>query len=233
MCHDGAGCSYFIFLTNLGLTPRGLQAFTSSGSFTVPIGVTTIYIDACAAGGGGGGSAGNSGTANNAGGGSGGGAGQSILKQAFSVTPGQVIPITIGSAGIGSNGGALGSNNGLDGTNGGNTIIGMLATLLGGGGGGGGGGGFISSGGALSTGYPAGGEGYDGLAFGGGGNGGSSPFGGGGGVIRGISAIGGSAGLNGAGYGSGGSGAGITYSATPSSGAKGGNGTPGYVLIEW
>ncbi|HBA6370828.1 TPA: phage tail protein [Escherichia coli] len=227
---DLSGKDVAAILEYLGLSPRGLQTFLSSGSFIVPDNVYTIYLSGCAAGGGGGGSASNGGAANNAGGGAGGGAGQSILKQAVAVTPGQVIPITIGAAGIGGIGGALGSNNGSNGTNGGNTIIGTLATLLGGGFGGGG---FIPGGGTQTTGYPAGGEGNDGAAFGGGGNGGSSPFGGGGGVTRGISMPGGVAGLNGAGHGSGGSGAGITYSALASAGAKGGNGTPGYVLIEW
>ncbi|MEI9695819.1 hypothetical protein V5074_22210, partial [Atlantibacter hermannii] len=45
-------------LANLGLTMRGMQTFTSSGSFTVPNGVTTLYLSGCAGGGGGGGGGG-------------------------------------------------------------------------------------------------------------------------------------------------------------------------------
>ncbi|MEI9695578.1 hypothetical protein V5074_20960, partial [Atlantibacter hermannii] len=45
-------------LENLGLTMRGMQTFTSSGSFTVPNGVTTLYLSGCAGGGGGGGGGG-------------------------------------------------------------------------------------------------------------------------------------------------------------------------------
>lgn len=37
------------------ITPHGSQYFTSSGTFTVPANVSTIYITACAGGGGGGG----------------------------------------------------------------------------------------------------------------------------------------------------------------------------------
>lgn len=38
---------------NLGVSPHGFSRFTSSGSFTVPAGVTQIFVSGCAAGGGG------------------------------------------------------------------------------------------------------------------------------------------------------------------------------------
>lgn len=209
---------------------KGVVTLTASGSFTVPPGVYTIYVSGCAGGGGGGGSAGSSGTANNAGGGTGGGAGQPLLRAGYAVTPGQVILITIGGAGIGGNGGASGANNGVSGTAGGDTVIGSLATLSGGGGGGGG---LIPGGGSQSTGYPAGGLGFDGNFGGAGGNGGSGPFGGGGGMVRGISTAGGTVGQLAAGFGAGGGGAGACFGAVAGAGAKGGNGTQGYVEIEY
>ncbi|EAR8162922.1 hypothetical protein E2U39_20820 [Salmonella enterica] len=101
---------------------RGCQTFTSNGSFTVPDGITTLYISGSAGGGGGGGGYSSSNS------GQGGGAGQAIMKQPFQVNPGDVISITIGA------GGSAGSVENAGG-NGGNTIIGSLITLSGGGGG--------------------------------------------------------------------------------------------------
>ncbi|WP_155751274.1 hypothetical protein [Burkholderia anthina] len=209
---------------------KGLATYTSNSTFTVPPGVTTIFISGTAGGGGGGGAAGNSGNANNAGGGSGGGAGQSLIRAAFTVAPGQVIPITIGAGGAGGPGGAAGANNGTAGTSGGNTTIGSLATLSGGGGGGGG---LIPGGGSGSSGFPGGGLGMDGIAYGGGGAGGSGPFGGGGGAVRGTSVAGGGAGRAAGGYGSGGGGGGACYAAASSTGGAGAPGSGGHVQIEW
>lgn len=101
---------------------RGCQTFTTNGSFTVPDGVTTIYVSGSAGGGGGGGGYSSSNS------GQGGGAGQSIMKQPYQVSPGDVIAITIGSTGSAGGVGAAGGQ-------GGNTVIGALATLNGGGGG--------------------------------------------------------------------------------------------------
>ncbi|WP_288877345.1 glycine-rich domain-containing protein [uncultured Citrobacter sp.] len=101
---------------------RGCQTFTSNGSFTVPDGITTLYISGSAGGGGGGGGYSSSNS------GQGGGAGQAIMKQPFQVNPGDVIPITIGAGG---SAGSVASAGG----NGGNTIIGTLTTMVGGGGG--------------------------------------------------------------------------------------------------
>lgn len=86
--------------------------FNSSGTFTVPSGIDTIYITA--AGGGGGGANGTSET-----GGAGGGGGAYVKSQKVSVTAGSSISITIGT------GGAVGSN-------GGTTTIGSYFTLNGG-----------------------------------------------------------------------------------------------------
>ncbi|MCL4497288.1 MAG: type II secretion system GspH family protein [Deltaproteobacteria bacterium] len=96
--------------------PPNPAIFRSSGQFTVPYNVDTIYVTAIAGGGSGGGAWGNGGT--------GGNAGQYIIDQPFSVTPGEIINITIGQ------GGPSGWSNA-----GGDTIIGNLITLTGGSGG--------------------------------------------------------------------------------------------------
>ncbi|WP_448680591.1 glycine-rich domain-containing protein [Pseudomonas nicosulfuronedens] len=203
-----------------------LQRFTSSGSFTVPPGITTVYISGCAGGGGGGFSSPT--TSNVSGGGGGGGAGQSIIRVPFAVTPGQVISVTIGA------GGGSGSN-------GGDTTVGALVTLSGGSGGGGGTAGSPGSaaGGLGGSGYPRGADGSDGNTTAGTGNGGqgaSSPFGGGGGgsrssfgppVLAGIGV--GQAGV----FGSGGGGAGGVTANSTQSGGLGGTGAPGLVIFEW
>jgi len=76
----------------------GSLVFTTVGTtnWTVPTGVFSISVDACGGGGGGGGADG--GTSYNGNGGGGGGAN---LKgpQTFSVTPGQVLSITVGAGG--------------------------------------------------------------------------------------------------------------------------------------
>lgn len=228
-------------LTKNTLSVTRQQRFTGSGSFTVPSGVNTIYVSACAAGGGGGAGATNSGGQSSlvgGGGGGGGGAGQSVNKQAYSVNPGDVIPITIGAGGIGGSGASAGSGN--NGNPGGNTQIGSLITLTGGGAGGAGlsvnanspGGG--GAGGSAGTGYPRGGDGTDGNYAGTGGSGASSPFGGGGGGSR-ASQSTGFGGYAAGGYGSGGGGSGGGYgqASTNVPTAKGGDGSAGFALIEW
>lgn len=222
------------------LPPRQ-QKFTASGLFTVPEGVTTIYLSGCAGGGGGGSGATNNGGQSSlvgGGGGGGGGAGQSIIKQPYAVTPGQQITISIGVPGSGGAGASAGG--GSVGGNGGTTTIGSLASLSGGGGGGPGGvvqqniAGYGGPGGVGGGGYPYGQFGGDGNYSGNGGNGGSTPFGGGGGGSRAatsITDVGGSA--SGFGGGGGGSGGGYGQSNTNVRSGNGGSGAPGIVIIEW
>jgi hypothetical protein len=212
------------------------QRFTANGSFTVPDGVTTIWGSGCA-GGGGGGAGGGGGVANVVGGGgAGGAAGQSVIEQAYSVTPGQVIPITIGALGTGAAGGV---GAGANGGNGGSTIIGALATLTGGAGGGGGGSAATNApGGPFTAGFPSGSYGSDAgngvTGSGHGGAGASGPFGGGGGAGRGAGG-GGIFGAFASGYGAGGGGGGGLYNGTGGSaaGGSGANGSPGIVIIRW
>lgn len=242
---------------------KGQRVFTASGSFTVPDNVTDLWVSGTAPGGGGG-SGGGCGPDTSTGvdlgaGGSGGGAGQSIQKQKFIVTPGQIINIAIGAKGLGAAAAGLGLP-GTSGTDGGNTVIGSLITLLGGGHGNGGGKITIDTqpldieskmwaleGPVGGAGYPAGDHGGD-VIFntpsGNGGNGANSPFGGGG---RGGKANKGSnasyngyPGDNGSGYGSGGGGGGGVndyndwgISDQSASGGAGGDGAPGWVAIEW
>jgi hypothetical protein len=215
-----------------------MQKFTSNGTFSVPAGVSTIYVSGCAAGGGGGAGGGNSSSSSLIGsGGAGGGAGQSIIRAAYSVTPGDSIPITIGGGGSGGAGvsGATGGSGGA----GGNTVIGTLVTLTGGSGGAGGLSGPSSSnvaGPAGGAGYPRGGHANDTTlnnSSGSGGYGASCPFGGGGSNGRGATTNGANA-SPGYGYGAGGGGGGGTYAqAVTSAGGNGSSGMPGIVIIEW
>lgn len=84
----------------------GTETFTENGTFTVPEGITTVYVTAC-----GGGQGGQNYD--------GGNAGELIYRKDFTVTPGKVLAITIGAGGkAGADGGA--------------TVIGDLITLSGG-----------------------------------------------------------------------------------------------------
>lgn len=215
------------------------QRFTTSGPFTVPDGVTTLYLSGCGAGGGGGGSGGAVNNTSFGGGGGGGGAGQAVIRQAVSVTPGQTINITIGVGGTAGLANTSQAAAGSNGGNGGNTMFGSLLTLLGGGFGGGGGfGSNYAQGGAAGAGYPNGAAGNDGsvsYATATGGVGASGPYGGGGGggkASRGRFVVD----LSGAGFGSGGGGGGGIYpqgDTTGLAGNDGGKGAPGFAMIEW
>lgn len=213
---------------------KGVQRFTGNGTFTVPADVTTIYVSGCAGGGGGGAGGGAGGSFYGAGGG-GGGAAQSTIRQAFAVTPGSAISITIGGAGSGGTGNSSG---GTVGTAGGSTAVGSLVTLTGGSPGGNGTNATSNiAGGSGGAGYPQGSHGTDVVPDAEGGSGGcgaSGPFGGGGGCGRGAANANGVSGATAYGFGCGGGGGGGVYiqSATKN-GGNGGNGSPGFVIIEW
>ncbi len=221
------------------LPTHGLATFPSSGSFTVPAGVTTLYISGVAGGGGGGQGGANNISGAAAANGGGGGAGQSIRRAVLNVVPGQSLAVTIGTGGSGGTGGIPGSNNAVTGGVGGNTGIGSI-TLLGGGGGAGGRDGVAGGGeggGAGGMGYPRGGSGTDGglVSASGGwpgvsGAGGGSPFGGGGPSQR-SGVNGGNTGINGM-VGSGGSGGTGPYGGG-GFGGVGGIGGAGFLEIEW
>lgn len=110
--------------TFTGLIPRGNQSFTSSGTFTVPAGVTEVFVRIW--GGGAGGSGGHGGGGTYAGGG--GGAGGYAEKLVTGLTSGGDITVTVGSGGAG---GAVGSS----GASGGTSSFGSHISATGGSGG--------------------------------------------------------------------------------------------------
>jgi len=224
---------------NTGLyTGKGIARFTANGSFTIPAGVTTVYVSGCAGGGGGGGSGSGSSSWMAAAGG--GGAGQSVIRQPFTVTPGQKLTIVIGAGGAAGLGGPANSNGsqGNSGTAGGNTTITEVGLALIGGGGGGGSStypsvwGNTAGPGGGGGGYPYGSIGCSGPTISvcyPGGIGGSSPFGGGGSTSNWY--WGGNVSTAGGAFGGGGGGG--FASSVNNLGIAGANGAPGLILIEW
>lgn len=112
----------FIFLSydTYSQTTIGASPYTvpSTGTYTIPAGVTSITVD-CWGGGGGGGGVGSS--ANDSRGGGGGGGACSTIT--FAVTPGTVFNIDIGA------GGSAGSNSGGNGGTGGTSRMYIGATI--------------------------------------------------------------------------------------------------------
>src|SRR5690606_1317677 len=137
----------------------GSQAFTASGDFTVPAGVTSITIEVVGGGGGGG--------INGSGGGGGGG----YSFGTFSVTPLAVIPVTIGAGGESGAAGGTTSVGAFNQATGGEAGIWIPNPDVGGGGAGG-----IGSGGTLNYTGGVGGGGYW-TYFGGGGGGAAGSLG--------------------------------------------------------
>jgi len=114
--------------------PSGVQSFTSSGTFSVPTGITSV--DVLVVGGGGGGGATSGG---------GGGAGGLIFMPGYPVTPGGTVSVTVGCGGCGSGTSASPTTsayptrpaaNHIPGVNGQDSVFGALTAKGGGGGGG-------------------------------------------------------------------------------------------------
>lgn len=195
-------------------SPQGQQVFTSSGTFTVPAGVTQVSAVVVGGGGGGAGSDGDRDEGNTGGGGGG------LAYGTFTVTPGESLTVTVGAAGAaggaGDDGGAGGST----------TIARGVTTLLNGGGGQGG----LERSTAARAGGASGGTERDG-----GGTGGSSGSatddnsGSGGGGAAGYSGNGGAGGSNGGSgsAGAGGGGAGGNSATTGTADGGGGVGILG------
>ena len=76
--------------------------FTTTGSWTAPVGVTSVTVEAY--GGGGAGGAGSPGGGGNNGRGGGGGGGGAFPSGTYTVTPGNSYTITVGTGGIGGTG---------------------------------------------------------------------------------------------------------------------------------
>jgi len=210
-------CSGSVFVFISTIEAHGTQRFTSSGSWTAPAGVTSIWLSGAAGGGGGGQcAAGGHGAG-------GGGGGECAVDERYAVVPGAAYTVTVGAGGAGATGGAG------DGTAGGNGVFGSgpLRTLVGGGGG-------ISSLAAASTiGGAAGGaggmDGEGGLTTGKvGGSGGGTQWAP---PTFNISRVDGTAyhGRVGTVYGGAGSGAGPG----PGNARNGGNGAAGFWAVRW
>jgi plastocyanin len=206
---------------------QGSQSFTSSNTFTVPVGVTSITVECWGAGGGGG-----SRSINGAGGGGGGGA---YASSVIAVVAGTPYTVTVGTGGSAN-------------SNGSNSSFGALVIAAGGGGGtnnstsAGSGGAAASSTGTLKYSGGNGGTGSGTSTYSGGGGGGAGSTGAGGNATGQTAGTGTS--LNG---GNGGSGvtvqnngnAGNTYGGGGSGALRttssriGGSGANGLVVVSW
>jgi hypothetical protein len=188
-----------------GNAARGQQIFTSNGTFTVPAGVSTVWVSMC----GGGGSGGFYGP------GGGGGGGANAMKLPVAVQAGNTVAVTVGAGGQPVNGPTNANGNA-----GGTSSFGNFVVC---GGGAGGMGSNPNYGGAGGTGSAGTIPGATGRPFGNymnwGGAGGDSLFGFGGVPVS-------YPGVAGTGYGSGGSGNANNNTAT-------GAGTGGIVIVEW
>lgn len=107
------------------------QVFTSSGTFTIPTGITALKVTAIGGGGGGGAATSNSNDSAQAGGGGGGGTAVAYLT---GLTPGNTLSVTVGAGGTAGssagNGGAGGASSVASGTQ-------TITTITANGGGGG------------------------------------------------------------------------------------------------
>jgi hypothetical protein len=104
--------------------PSGVQSFTSSGTFSVPTGITTVDVLVVAGGGSGGSEHGSTGNG-------GGGAGGLLFVPSFSVTPGGTVSVTVGCGGAG-----IPDSQSAQGNDGQDSVFGTLTAKGGGGGGG-------------------------------------------------------------------------------------------------
>ncbi len=192
-----------------------IETFTSSSIFTVPAGVTLVWVTACG-GGGGGDNNGSSGD------GAGGGGGATIIDKAFTVTPAAKLTVTVGGGGAG---GAYNGGSGGNGLVGDDSVFDTFTIPGGASGSTGGAGGAGSINGSLTTGGTGIFDGGDGAADGGtdkGGGGGASYLGTGG---RGAT-LGGADPTAGT-YGGGGGGA------ARADGQAAGAGGDGIVIVKW
>jgi hypothetical protein len=174
----------FVFILSTKADTQSIsQTFTTSGTFTVPAGVTSIIVECWGGGGAGGGNADNS--LDPAG--AGGGAGGAYARKTLIVTPGTDFTVTVGATVTGDFDG---------GANGNPSWFGTAATVYAQGGAGGGAAtnaqgaaGLGSSSASIGDFVAAGGNGANGTdATGGGGGGGGAGSGGNGGNASGITA---------------------------------------------
>ncbi len=193
-----------------------IQSFTASGSFTVPQGVSRVRVTVIGGGGAGGTDAQLPG--------GGGGAGGRALRIISGLTPGAVIPVTVGAGGVASTSPADGSPGGtssfgvyVSATGGQGGSGGFANSAAAGGGGGGGAGGDVNIGGSFGT---------DSIVI-------AARGGDGGGPGAGRGTTGYATGMSALGFGGGGGGGGSSSTTGTGSGASGGAGGPGLVLVEF
>lgn len=197
-----------------GSDVRGCQVFTSSGTFSVPAGVTDVVVEVWGGGGGGAGPNTSSVMANG-----GGGAGGYAMKRVTGLIPGGTVAVTVGAGGTAQSGVNVAGNNG------GSSSFGAHCSATGGVGGIAGtwpnqdAPGGAGSGGDINL---SGGVGTSDFNSSKGGIGGSAPRGGQGGWGGWGSASGGSGGLPGGGGGG-----------ADNAGSSGGAGGGGMVYVRW
>lgn len=198
---------------------KGEQVFTTSGTFTVPIGVRSVKVTIVGSGGGGG----NASSTNSCGGG--GGGGSVAIKTITGLIGSNTISVTIGSGGAPASAGGVTSFGSYFSVSGGGAGASNLGTTVGVGGGSPG----TGSGDWVVSGSPGGGIGGDGTTSI---SGKGADFnllslfsGVGGRPIDGTSGNG----ISASGFGAGGSGAKRYLSGSYS----GGSGAPGIVIVEW
>lgn len=197
------------------------QTFTTSGTFTFPVGTTssTAFKFRITGGGGSGGT-----NSSNVSGGGGGGAGATAIKTLTGVTAGNTVTVTVGAAGgsssISSGTETITTVTGANGANGSNSAGAGQGGL-------GGAGGSATNGDVNITGGngSSGSQGISATLFANGGGGGASFYGGGGGDSA-YDQVG----RDGQAYGSGGSGGGGSSALGNN---NGGTGAPGIVTVEW
>jgi len=84
------------YATPPSLTGSNGQVFTSSGTFTVPTGVTSVKVTVVGGGGNGGNASATTGRASSTGGGGGGGGGGVAVQFITGLTPGGTVSVTVG-----------------------------------------------------------------------------------------------------------------------------------------
>ena len=107
----------FMLIASLGAFSQTTVTLVTSGSWTVPLGVTSLSVECQGGGGGGGGASGSSGTYGTTGGGGGGGG---YAAATAAVTPGLVFNYTVGTGGSAGAGGGTA----VGGTGGTTTFVG-------------------------------------------------------------------------------------------------------------
>jgi hypothetical protein len=193
-----------------------IQAFTTSGTFTVPAGVTKVKVTVV--GGGGGGTTATSSTPQG-----GGGAGGAAIKVITGLTPGGTVAVTVDPGGAAETAGGTSSFGTYCSATGGARAAVRTGNPGPGGAGGTGSGGDVNFTGGAGT----GGSGVINVVAGNGGTGGNSIFGGGG--LGGTGVNGGAAGAGGPNTGGGGAG-GNSANSSPNAGGAGGS---GIVIVEY